>query len=97
MEKQAILSQLEKLDIPQHFTREDVAVAAKDAELLHRRIISNPDDFTELLNSITGGDSKKCQGLVRSLRLTEQDFKDDGGGIVWLVVVAVLLYSTEAH
>jgi hypothetical protein len=69
----------------------------KGCEGLASILSKNPNKVLELLNVILENKNPEARKLIQKLGLTEEKFASMGGGLVWLIVLAVLLYSTNAY
>jgi hypothetical protein len=92
-----LLQSLDRLEIPESLSPADIRRAARDAKVLYERLTEHPKEMHELLSAVLKGDKKSAQGGIRQLRLTEADFEAEEGGLLWLVVLIVLLYATDAY
>lgn len=97
MNQEYIFEKISQLRLPQEVSAADLIVAARDAEIIGDRIRSQPEKMQHLANAILKGEREVFDSLLTEVRLTESDVVKDGGGLIWLVVVVVLLYSTDAY
>jgi hypothetical protein len=86
-----------RLAVPTKFTKQDIERARKDCEILAGKLQGHSDDMVTLLNAISEGRVEDAKQKARELGLEEHEFVAQGGGLMWLVVIAVLLYATNAY
>ena len=86
-----------RIDIPTSFGPEDLQRAQRDCEILAEKLRDQPGEMASLLEAITHNKFDEAHRMIGQLRLTEQEFSSQGGGLYWLVVVGVLLYATDAY
>jgi hypothetical protein len=53
--------------------------------------------MTALLDAVLQDRGDDAVRMIKELGLSEEEISAQGGGLFWLVVVAVLLYSTDAY
>ena len=75
----------------------DLERAARDAEILAAKLRENPEGITEVFHAVRRGDKKAAAAKLQELGMSEDDFKEQGGGLFWLVVLVVVLYATDAY
>jgi hypothetical protein len=97
MENARILDKISRIQIPRKFEPEQLAVAARDAEILADRLRSEPVTAHALVEALLIGEQERAHNLLMELRLTEEQVRSEGGGLFWLIVLAVCLYSTDAY
>ena len=85
------------IKLPLKFEAEDVQRARKDCEILAKKLQADPERIVTLLAAAQGNDVTKAQQIAQEIGLTEEEFAKSGGGLMWLVVIAVLLYATDAY
>lgn len=85
-----------QMDIPKQFHLDDIKRAQRDCEILAEKLKNNPKEAMELFQSIVDNKIDDARRLSGKIGIDEQKFIDQGGGLMWLVVVVVLLYATDA-
>lgn len=90
------LASLLSLSQQQDFGGLDLKAAAADADIVAQTIRSHPDEFQSLLEAAWAG-SPASHTMLEELGLTEPQVQAKGGGMLWLIVALVLLYSTNAY
>jgi hypothetical protein len=89
-----------KLRLPETFAPSDIKRIARDCEVLKQKLDNDPGAMRELLTLVVGGRFAEARSVAEKLKLTEEDFAADGGGLIWLAVAAaaaVLLWATDAY
>lgn len=92
-----LVEALNRLDVPEQLSQEDLRHAARDAQILHAKLAQHPKEMHDLLSAALRGDKAQATAKVEELGLRESDFVEQDGGFLWLVVVIVLLYATDAY
>ncbi|WP_433727130.1 hypothetical protein ACQP2Y_11575 [Actinoplanes sp. CA-051413] len=92
-----IIEKINRIRIPESIGREQLALATRDAEILADRLRSAPDRMQALVEALLNDDREPALRLLSDLDLTEEDVRKEGGGLFWLIVLAVVLYSTDAY
>jgi len=96
----AIQSSLQ-LNIPLEVSKEAITRLTKDCEILLVTIQKDPDGVQKLLSAIAEGKFETAAEIGKSLGLTEAEFVDKGGGMMWLLALAVgaaiLLWPRDAN
>jgi hypothetical protein len=90
-------SQCRGLRLPEHFTPEHIKRAQKDCEILGEKLRTHPAEVTAILDSILANKFDHARRMAHEIGISEESFVEQGGGLLWLVVVAVLLYATDAY
>jgi len=85
-----------RLEIPAQFHLDDIKRAQRDCEILGEKLKNNPKEAAELFQYIVDNKLDAARQLSRKLGINEQEFLEKGGGLIWLVVIVVLLYATDA-
>lgn len=86
-----------RLEIPTRFHVDDIKRVQKDCEILAEKLKSNPKEAAELFQCIVDNKHNEARTLSRKLGIEEQEFLEKDGGLMWLLVIAILLYSTNAY
>ena len=84
------------MDIPKKFHPGDIKRAQRDCEILAETLKNNPKEAAELFQCIVDNKLDEARQLSIKLGIDEQKFIENGGGLMWLVVIVVLLYATDA-
>ncbi|MDP9372191.1 MAG: hypothetical protein M3Q65_06995 [Chloroflexota bacterium] len=92
-----LLDNIGRLELPQQFSPEDLQRAQRDGEILAGKRRDSPTEMAALLTTIVQRKGHGTRQAVEQLGLTEEQVSAQGGGLMWLVVVAVLLYATDAY
>jgi hypothetical protein len=74
--------------IPENFTAEHVALAARDSELLMGMLKNHPHEFCEMVNAINTGKFTEARKMAEKVGLTEENIISQGGGL-WAVVIVI--------
>jgi hypothetical protein len=90
-------SKLRRQGIPKQFTPQDLRRAQRDCEILATKLRDNPEDMTALLDAVLQDRGQDAVRMIKELGLGEEEITAQGGGLFWLVVIAVLLYATDAY
>jgi hypothetical protein len=85
-----------RLEIPAEVTQLDIQRAQRDCEILGAMLRNNSKEALELISAIQRGKLDDAKRVARKIGLTEPEFSEQGGGLMWLVVIGVLLYATDA-
>ncbi len=85
-----------QLKLPEDFKVEDIHRAQRDCEMLAEVLRDNPEEVSALLRAVVSNKVDLSKKKLSKMGLTEKDFAKEGGGSMWLVVIAVLLYATDA-
>jgi len=87
-----------KVPMPMKCNEGDLKIMKTDLELLKSVIEGNPKEFASLMESVAKGDAATAKLLSNGLGLSEEDFKSQGGGWLWVIAAgAVLVYSQKAY
>jgi hypothetical protein len=89
-----------KVRAPASFKASDMKRMSRDCDLLKQRLDENPNEMGELLSLVIAGRLQDARPLAKRLKLREEDFAAQGGGLLWLAVAvgaAVLLWPKEAR
>lgn len=86
-----------RLEIPAQFHLDDIKRVQKDCEILAEKLKRNPEEAAELFQLIVDNKHNEARKLSRKLGIDEQEFLEKEGGLIWLVVVVILLYATDAY
>lgn len=89
-----------KLQAPATFAPSDIKRIARDCEVLKQRLDKDPGAMCEFLTLVVEGRFAEAHPLAKKLKLTEEDFAAQDGGLLWLAVAAaaaVLLWSKKAY
>lgn len=97
MANQQVLNKIHRLRIPDSIGPAQLAIAARDAEIISDRLTSRPDAMQAIIDAVLNGDQKQASRLLADLKLTEEDVRSEGGGMFWLIVIVVVLYATDAY
>lgn len=85
-----------QMEIPKEFHPGDIKRAQRDCEILGETLKNNPKEAAELFQCIVDNKLDDARRLSIKLGIHEQEFLEKGGGLMWLVVIVVLLYATDA-
>ena len=85
------------LKLPEGLKAEDVQRVQRDCEILAGILRDNSEEASALLQNIIENKMERAKEISSKLGLTEEEFAKQGGGLMWLVVVVVLLYATDAY
>lgn len=92
-----ILSDVERhIDLPRQFGPAELERCRNDCELLSGKLGADPALSLELLEALRSHDLAHARRVAHQLGIVEEHFQAEGGGLIWLVVVVVLLYATDA-
>ena len=89
--------QVRHLKLPQDFAIGDIQKAQRDCEILGKILQSNSKDVHVILSYLLQNDIESAKKVCRQIGITEGDFVNQGGGLMWLVVIVVLLYAADAY
>jgi hypothetical protein len=92
-----LANHIAQLQVPQQFSPEDLQRAQRDCEILAQKLRDRPDEMTALLEGIVKNKGQGMRHELENLGLTEDQARAEGGGFLWLIVLVVLLYSTDAY
>lgn len=85
-----------RLEIPTQFHSDDIKRAQRDCEILAEKLKNNPKEAAKLFQCIVDNKLDDARQLSKKLGIDEQEFLEKGGGLMWLVVIVVVLYATDA-
>ena len=80
-----------QVEMPEHFTTEDIQRFRIDAERLAARLRESPEEMKAFLDTAIQGDIRQAQQIAQKLKLTEEDFSAQGGGLIGLIIVGIIL------
>jgi hypothetical protein len=86
-----------RLKLPKSFDVEDLRKAHRDCEILGEKLRSDPKEIAAVMNELRQNKIVDAKQRIKRLGLTERDFANQDGGLAWLLIVAVLLYATDAY
>ena len=66
------------VDLPARFSADNIALAAKDAEILLGILKGKPKEFEEIVSAVTAGNFKEAQKLAERIDVTEDYFVRQG-------------------
>jgi len=79
-----------RVELPESFTAEHVALAAKDSEILAEILRGHPREFGQIVTAVTAGKFAEAKKVAEGIGLTEDNFVKRGGGM-WAVVIAIAI------
>jgi hypothetical protein len=79
-----------RVDIPESFTADHVALATRDSEILAEILTGHPHEFCQIVSAVTAGKFKEAQKLAEKIGLTEEYFIRQGGGM-WAIVIGIAI------
>ncbi|MFF1613244.1 hypothetical protein ACFVYA_36225 [Amycolatopsis sp. NPDC058278] len=82
---------LTRVRLPEQFAAEDIARMRTDFELLAKAMRDHPSEMALLLGAHCSKDAAVSRRIADELGLSEDNFKAQGGGIIWGVVAAAVL------
>ena len=85
-----------RLEIPTKFSPGDIKRAQRDCEILAEKLKNNPEEAAKLFQCIVDNKLDDARQLSRKLGIDEQEFLEKGGGLWMLIILAVLLWGTDA-
>ena len=80
-----------RVEMPEHFTTEDIQRFRNDAELLTARLRESPEEMKALLDTAIQGNIRQAQQIAQNLKLTEDDFSAQGGGLIGLIILGIII------
>ncbi len=86
-----------ELKLPRSFNPEDIRRAQRDCEILSEILQDKAEDVRSLLDDLLEGKNADAKKRAKELGLSEDNFVDKDGGLLWLLVIVVLLYATNAY
>ena len=94
--------QLVRFPLPHSCSSTDMNTLKRDCDIFGELIAEHPEGMIELLDAMSRGDLRSAAELADAVGLTEEKFKEKGGGWVWLaaglaVGMAIRFYSIEAY
>jgi len=93
-----ILSDVERhIDLPDRFGPAELERCRNDCELLSHKLGADPALAIRLLQALRHPDPAQARAIAQQLGIVEERFQAEGGGLMWLVVVVVLLYASDAY
>ena len=78
----------------------DIEKMKRDCEILSDIFSNKAEEVAELFKQMSEGDFSGAKDTIRALELTEKDFMEKGGGLLWLtipVVLAIRFWPTKAY
>jgi hypothetical protein len=85
------------IEIPSHFAAEALQRAQRDCEILATLLKDQPREMVTLLEAITHHRFDEANQMIIDLGLSEGGLQAEGGGLYWLLIIAVCLYATDAY
>lgn len=79
-----------RVEIPETFTAEHIALAAKDAEIFAEILKRSPQEFSQIVSAVTAGKFAEAKEMANNIGLTEDNFVRQGGGM-WAVVIGIAI------
>jgi len=79
-----------RVEIPEKFTAEHVALAARDSEILAEILKRHPHEFSEIVSAVTAGKFKEAKEMAQKIGLTEENFVSKHGGM-WALVIGIAI------
>ena len=88
------------LPLPTHLSGENLDTIKRDCELFAQKISAHPQEFISIVQYLHEGKMKEAGQIAKEIGLSEAEFQQSGGGLIWLLVAAIvaggLLYSSDA-
>ena len=85
-----------RMQIPSSIQLNDIKTAQRDCELLGEKLKNNPKEAAALFQCILDNKLDEARSRSQQLGIDEKKFTENGGGFLWLVVIVILLYATDA-
>jgi len=82
---------LTRVQLPSRLSAEDIQRMRTDFELLATALRDYPTEMTSLLEAHFRKDTDTSRRLADEVGLSEESFKEQGGGIIWAVVGALVV------
>lgn len=82
---------LTRLQLPSRLSSEDIDRMRTDFELLAGVLRDNPKEMADLFGAHLRKDTATSRRVAQSLGLSGEYFKEQGGGIIWAVVGALVV------
>ena len=89
-----------RVPIPCDCGGENITKMGKDCEIFSKIVENFPDDMSDLFRQMSEGNWVEAQAIAKRMKLSEDDFIESGGGLLWLAIpiaAGVLLYSRKAY
>jgi hypothetical protein len=86
-----------RLAVERPLNADDLKRVQRDCEILAIKLRDKPEEIATILQEIFANDLDRARQVAQRIGLTEQEFTKEGGGLMWLVVVVILLYATDAY
>jgi hypothetical protein len=80
-----------KINFPEKFGPDLLAIARKDLEIFAKVMDDSPDDVLEMIDHASHHDVAEVMNLVKKLDLSEERFIKDGGGWVAIAIIVIIL------
>ncbi len=84
-----------RVEVPKKFTSDQVALAAKDSEIIAGILKDHPHEFEQIVSYVTAGNISKAKKVASEIGLTEKDFVKKRGGC-WAVVIVIAVIAAVA-
>jgi hypothetical protein len=86
-----------RLSLPEEYSVDNVQTMRRDCEILGGILGEHPEEMVALLRATKAGDKETARSIIEHLGLSEKNFREQGGGWIWLLIGgAILLFSSEA-
>lgn len=87
-----------RVEVPETFAAEHVALATRDCEILAEILKSNPRELGQIVSATTTGKLAEAKEIAEKIGLTEDNFiKQDGGMLAVVIVIAIGCALLLAH
>ncbi|SRR6266542_4096493 len=86
-----LMDRINRVRLPSRFSPEDIQRIRRDFELLAGLFKDHPEEMASLLESYVRKDATASRGMAASLGISEDTFTEQGGGIYWGLVAAIVV------
>jgi hypothetical protein len=82
---------LTRVKLPSRLTPEDLKRMQTDFELLAGTLRDHPTEMAQLFEAHCRKDTTTSRRIAKSIGISEESFKQQGGGVIWAVVGALVV------
>jgi hypothetical protein len=90
-----------RFDLPASIGPKEIEHITRDLEHLATKMRNHPTEMADLLKACLSADMERARAIATRHDITEEQFSQAGGGLIWLIAVgvglAILLYPSEAR
>lgn len=85
------MDKVNRVRLPSRFGPEDIQRIGTDFEILAGMFRDHPEEMARMLESYARKDAAASRKMAESLRISEETFTSQGGGIFWGVVAGLVV------